>query len=71
MFYFYFFNGIFLFVLNNTPLHYATSNGRVEMVALLVLKNGIDKFALNNDGKTPLQMAIFDMRSDFEKYFVF
>lgn len=72
MFGIFLFYGIFFFFLNfnNVPLHYATMNGKVEMVALLMLNDGIDKFAVNNDGKTPLDMALHDMRSQFRKYFV-
>lgn len=46
-------------------------NGKVEMVALLTLNDGIDKFAVNNEGKTPLEKALHDMRSQFRKYFVY
>lgn len=70
VFFFYNFYGIFFIFLNNVPLHYATMNGKVEMVAILMLNEGIDKFAINNLGKTPLEMARHDMRTDFEKYFV-
>lgn len=41
----------------NTPLHEATANGHLEMMALLI-KNGANVSYMNIDGITPLSLAI-------------
>ena len=53
----------------NTPLHYATKYGRVEIVSILVLDDSIDKWAKNRKGETAFDTANEDMQKVFLKYF--
>ena len=41
----------------NTPLHVATANGQAEIVQILLAQPGANKFYVNNDGKTALDIA--------------
>lgn len=41
----------------NTPLHVATANGQEEIVRILLAQPGANKFYVNNDGKTALDLA--------------
>jgi ankyrin repeat protein len=43
--------------LGNTPLHYATENGNIEILRMLC-ENGADALKKNNEGLNPIQIAI-------------
>ena len=52
---------------DNTPLMFASEDGHLDIVNLLLLEEGVDINAKNKEGQTPLALAVLNGRKDVVK----